>query len=126
MRKTSSLPRKQRKRLAQAPLHARHRMLSCHLDRPLIGEYNVRSLPVRKGDTVKILRGGEGIRGTEAKVASVDLGKIKLTIDNITMPKADGTQKAIMIDPSNCIITKLDLSDPIRKDKLTKLKEGSG
>lgn len=86
----------------------------------------MRSLPVRKGDTVKILRGGEGIRGTEAKVASVNLGKIKLTIENITMPKADGTQKAIMIDPSNCIITKLDLSDPIRKNKLTKLKEGSG
>ncbi|MDH4123608.1 MAG: 50S ribosomal protein L24 [Thermoplasmata archaeon] len=125
MRITSVMPRKQRKAQANAPLHMRHRMVACHLDSPLIKEYNVRSLPVKKGDTVKILRGGEGVKGVEAKVASVDLKHRKLTLDGITIAKADGTQKAKPIEPSNCIITKLDLSDPLRKGKLAKLKGGS-
>ena len=124
MRITSVKPGKQRKARANAPLHTRHRMMACHLDRPLIKEYNVRSLPVKKGDTVKIVRGGEGVKGVEAKVANVDLRYMKLTIENITIPKADGTQKVRPIEPSNCIITKLDLSDPLRKEKLAKLKEG--
>jgi len=125
MKRKSSTPGKQRKRRAEAPLHVKQRMVSCHLDRPLIREYNVRSMPVKKGDIVKIIRGGEGVRGTEAKVANVDLKKLKITIENITHAKADGTQKALPVDPSNCIITKLDLSDPLRKEKLTRLKEGS-
>jgi large subunit ribosomal protein L24 len=88
-------------------------------------EYKTRSLPVRKGDTVKIVRGSEGIKGVETKVSEVDLKRRKLILDGITIAKADGTQKARPVDPSNCIITKLDLSDPIRKSKLEKLKEGA-
>ncbi|MEM2838889.1 MAG: 50S ribosomal protein L24 [Thermoplasmata archaeon] len=125
MRVTSKMPRKQRKMQANAPLHARHRMVSCHLERQLMNEYNTRSVPVRKGDTVKIIRGSEGIKGVEAKVSNVDLRSKKLTLDGITIAKADGTQKARPVDPSNCIITKLDLSDPVRKAKLEKLKEGA-
>ena len=125
MRITSVKPGKQRKARANAPLHTRHRMMACHLERSLMKEYNVRSLPVRKGDTVKIVRGGEGVRGVEAKVANVDLRSMKITVENITIAKADGTQKVRPIEPSNCIIMKLDLSDPLRKEKLAKLKEGS-
>jgi len=121
----SSLARKQRKGQANAPLHIRHRMISCHLDRALRAEYSTRSISVRKGDTVKILRGSEGIKGMEAKVANVDLKELTLTLEGVTIAKADGTQKARPIQPSNCIITKLDLSDPWRKEKLSKIKEGS-
>jgi len=125
MRIASKMPRKQRKAQANAPLHARHKMVSCHLERQLFNEYKTRSLPVRKGDTVKIMRGSEGIRGVEAKVSNVDLRDKKLTLDGVTIAKADGTQKARPIEPSNCLITKLDLSDPIRKEKLEKLKGGA-
>jgi large subunit ribosomal protein L24 len=125
MRISSKMPRKQRKAQANAPLHVRHRMVSCHLARQLMDEYKTRSLPVRKGDTVKIVRGSEGIKGVETKVSEVDLKRRKLILDGITIAKADGTQKARPVDPSNCIITKLDLSDPIRKSKLEKLKEGA-
>ncbi len=123
MKIASAKPRKQRKGRANAPLHIRHRMIACHLDRPLRLEYSVRSVPVKKGDTVKILRGSEGVKGMEAKVANVDLKYLTLTLEGVTIPKADGTQKVRPIQPSNCIITKLDLSDPSRKDKLTKIKE---
>jgi len=125
MRVTSKMPRKQRKMQANAPLHARHRMVSCHLERRLMSEYNTRSVPVRKGDTVKIIRGSKGIKGVEAKISNVDLRSKKLILDGITIAKADGTQKARPVDPSNCIITKLDLSDPIRKAKLERHKEGA-
>lgn len=121
----SKMPRKQRKAQATAPLHVRHKMISCHLEKQLMREHKTRSMPVRKGDTVKIIRGSEGIKGVEAKVANVDLRSKKLTLDGVTIAKADGKQKARPIDPSNCIITKLDLSDPLRKAKLEKLKEGT-
>lgn len=125
MKIASSKPRKQRKGRAHAPLHTRHRMIACHLDRPLRIEYKTRSIPVKKGDTVKILRGGEGAKGMEAKVANVDLKTLTLTLEGVTIAKADGTQKAKPVQPSNCVITKLDLSDPKRKEKLGKIKEGS-
>lgn len=125
MKVASKRPGKQRKARANAPLHTRHRMITCHLDRPLRIEFRTRGFPVKKGDTVKILRGSEGVRGVEAKVANVDLRDLTLTLEGVTIPKADGTQKIRPIQPSNCIITKLDLSDPRRKEKLTKIKEAS-
>jgi large subunit ribosomal protein L24 len=122
---TSTKARKQRKARANAPLHKKERMVAAHLDASLIKEYNVRSVTVRKGDTVKIIRGAKEFKTGEAKVASVDLKKMKIIVENITIPKADGTQKQKPIDPSDVVITKLDLSDPWRKEKLDKLKGGA-
>ncbi len=119
---TSTKARKQRKARYNAPLHKKRRMVSAHLDSALMSEYNVRSLPVRKGDTVKVVRGGEDFRKIEAKVASVDVKNLKIIVENVTVPKADGTQKPKPIDPSDVVITKLDLSDPWRKEKLDSLK----
>lgn len=120
----STKAKKQRKARAHAPLHKKKRMVSAHLDSSLMSEYNVRSLPVRKGDTVKVIRGHADFKATEAKVASVDLKHMKIIVENITIPKADGTQKPKPIDPSDVLITKLDLSDPWRKSKLDSLKGG--
>lgn len=119
---TSTKARKQRKARANAPLHKRKRMVSAHLDSALMKEYNVRSVAVRKGDTVRVIRGDKDFKASEAKVASVDLKSLKLIIENVTVPKADGTQKPKPVDPSNVLLTKLDLSDPWRKEKLDSLK----
>jgi large subunit ribosomal protein L24 len=119
---TSTKAKKQRKARAHAPLHKKKRMISAHLDSGLMSEYNVRSIPVRKGDTVKIVRGAEDFKVSEAKVASVDLKSCKIIIENVTVPKADGTQKPKPVDPSDVLLTKLDLSDPWRKAKLESLK----
>lgn len=121
----STKARKQRKARANAPLHKKRRMVAAHLDVPLMKEYNVRSLTVRKGDTVKIIRGNKDFKAGEAKVASVDLKHMKLIIENITVPKADDTQKPKPVDPSDVVITKLDLSDPWRREKLEALKGGA-
>ena len=119
---TSTKARKQRKARANAPLHKKRRMVSAHLDSALMKEYNVRSVAVRKGDTVRVIRGDKDFKASEAKVASVDLKGLKLIIENVTVPKADGTQKPKPVDPSNVLLTKLDLSDPWRKEKLDSLK----
>jgi len=113
---------KQRKARANAPLHKKKRMVSAHLDSALMKEFNVRSVPVRKGDTVKIIRGNPDFKKSEAKVANVDLKNLKIIVENITIPKADGTQKQKPVDPSDVLLTKLDLSDPWRKRKLDSLK----
>ena len=119
---SSTKAKKQRKARAEAPLHKKKRMMAAHLDSALMSEYNVRSLPVKKGDTVKIIRGSEDFKTAEAKIASVDLKHCKIIIENITIPKADGTQKPKPVDPSDVLLTKLDLSDPWRKAKLDSLK----
>jgi large subunit ribosomal protein L24 len=120
---SSTKAKKQRKARANAPLHKKKRMVAAHLDSALMSEYNVRSFPVKKGDTVKIIRGAQDFKASEAKVASVDLKNCKIIIENITIPKADGTQRPKPVDPSNVVLTKLDLSDPWRKAKLDSLKE---
>ena len=118
----STKARKQRKARYNAPLHKKRRMVSAHLDSALMSEYNVRSVPVRKGDTVKVVRGNEDFRKIESKVARVDVKNLKIIVENVTVAKADGTQKPKPIDPSDVVITKLDLSDPWRKEKLDSLK----
>lgn len=109
-------PRKQRKMRYNAPIHRRRKMIASHLAEDLMLKYNKRSVPVKKGDTVKIIRGS--LKGHIGKVASVDTKKMKITVEGATIAKADKSQVARPIDPSNVIITHLDLSDPWRSKKI--------
>jgi large subunit ribosomal protein L24 len=114
--------RKQRKRAFNAPLHVRRKMLSAHLaSKYLEDEKSVypRAIPVRKGDTVYIMRGDD--KGKEGKVATVDYRGGIITVEGITHAKADGKQVAKKIHPSNVMITKIDDSDAWRKGKLESL-----
>ena len=125
MDKKSRLPRKQHRMLYTAPKHLRYKQMSAHLAEDLLLKYNVRSVPVRKGDTVKIIRGA--LKGHVDKVAKVNLKKCLVNVENATIAKADGTQLPKWIHPSNLLITKLDLSDPWRRKKLGVLAtEGEG
>jgi len=114
----STQPRKQRKMLYNAPLHRRRKWLAAHLDEPLLLKYDRRSLPVIKGDTVKIMRGI--FRGHVNKVAKVDVKKGFVEVEGAIMTKADGKKVAKPIHPSNLLITKLNLTDPWRRKKLEK------
>ncbi|MFX1518413.1 MAG: 50S ribosomal protein L24 [Promethearchaeota archaeon] len=113
MRVKSKLPRKQRKALFKAPLHHRQKLISSHLSIELREELGIRSLPVRKGDTVIIMRGA--LRDVEGKVTEVNLKKLQVFVDGATRDKADGTTVNIPIHPSNLMIIKLDLKDKQRK-----------
>lgn len=121
----SKKARKQRKAFYNAPLHIKRKNISSHLSEELQKEYKIRSLQVIKGDTVKIMRGDEDIVGVEGKVASVITKTGRVTMEGVTIAKADGTQIAKPVHASKVMITKLDLSDPKRKEKLARAKEVS-
>jgi len=102
---SSRLPRKQRLRLHTAPLHARHKHLAATLSFELRQKYGSRSLPVRKGDKVKIL-GGDFI-GLEGDVIEVDTKHYRIKVAGVSVAKADGTEVPRSISPSNVMILKL-------------------
>ena len=108
----SSQPRKQRKSRYQAPLHKRNKLMGAMLSSELKEKHGMKSLPVIKGDTVKVLRGDH--KGTEGKVAAVDLKRIMINIDGVTVTKADGTEVPRPVHPSKVMITKLELKDEKR------------
>jgi len=112
----SKQPRKQRKFLFNAPLHVRRKFLSAHLSDDLITKYKRRSFPVAKGDTVKVVRGD--FKGHTGKVAEVDLKKGIVKVEGVLITKADGKRVMRPLHPSNLIITKLNLTDPVRRKKL--------
>jgi large subunit ribosomal protein L24 len=121
----SSKARKQRKALYNAPVHVRRRIVSSHLNEALMKEHKKRSVPVIKGDTVMVVRGDADIVGTEGKVSNVDTKSGRLIVEGVTTTKADGAQTARAVHASKVVITKLDLSDSWRKEKLLRGKEGS-
>jgi large subunit ribosomal protein L24 len=111
-------PRKQRKRMFNAPLHKKRKWIAAHLSENLLLKYDHRSAQVVKGDTVKVMRGS--FKGHEDKVAHVDIQKLVVEIEGITTVKADGTKIAKPMHASNLLITKLNLTDNWRRKKLEK------
>ena len=108
----SKQPRKQRKALYNAPAHARGKHLSASLCKDLREKLGTRSLPLRTGDKVTVLRGD--FKGHEGEVLSVDYGSYKVTIEDVTLSKPDGTATFLPVDPSNLVIIDADLKDDRR------------
>jgi large subunit ribosomal protein L24 len=108
----SAKPGVQRKHLYTMPLHLRHKLLNAPLSRELREKYNIKRLPVRVGDVVRILRGD--FAGTEGKVINVDLKRARIFVEGVQIKKADGTPIYYPIHPSKVVIVKLDLSDKYR------------
>ena len=117
---SSKQPRKQRKYIANAPLHIKHKFLASHLSKDLIKKYKKRAIPVRKGDTVKIVRGK--FKKKAGKIEKVLTKKTRVYIENIQNTKRDGSKTYIPIHPSNLIITELNLEDKERQKILQRNK----
>ena len=108
----SKQPRKQRKALYNAPAHARGKHLSASLSKYLRAKVGKRSLPIRTGDKVSVVRGD--FKGHEGEVLSVDYTSYKVTIEDVTLSKPDGTATFLPVDPSNLVIIDADLKDDRR------------
>ena len=86
---SSIQPRKQRLARYTAPYHRRHREMSAPVDKSLRekqlarGFRYPRSMPVRKGDRVLIVR-GEGKSKSATKVAKVDRKARKIYVEGFT------------------------------------------
>jgi len=115
-------PRKQRKRLHQDPLHKRYKRFSAPLSPGLKKSHNVKSIPVRTGDTVRIMRGER--KGFEGKTSQVDRTKYRIFVEGATREKVDGTTTLIPIHPSKVMITRLNLDDKWRRGILERKSAG--
>jgi len=111
-RPKSKKPRKQRKFLYNAPLHIRRKMISAHLSKELRKKYKRRSIPLRKGDEVKVMRGE--FKGTIGKIVRIDTKEYKVYIDTVKKKRSIGTEYLVPIHPSNLLITNLNLEDKYR------------
>jgi len=106
-------PSKQRKMLFRAPDHIRHKLLSAHLSPEQRATHIVKSLPVRSGDTVRVVRGDH--KGFEGKITRIDLSKYRIYVEGLTRDKVDGTTINVPVHPSKVIITRLSVDDKWRK-----------
>lgn len=109
----SKQPRKQRKYRANAPTHIRHNLMSSNLSKDLRKKYGKRSFPIRKEDSVKIMRGE--FKGKTGKIDSVDLKKLRIMIAGIFRSKKDGIKVGVYFNPSNLQIQELNLEDVKRR-----------
>jgi len=109
-------PGKQRKRLFNAPAHIRHKHMAAPLSKELAVSKGAKTLPVRKGDTVRIQRGDN--KGFEGKVSRVDLKAYRVYMEGLTREKVDGTNIFIAVHPSKIQIRNLNLDDKWRKNIL--------
>jgi len=81
---------KQRKNLFSGDLHVKKRVCRAHVADDLMEKYNIWTVRVHKGDTVKIMRGGYA--GHTAKVTDVDTKHRVIFIEKVTSIKADGKE----------------------------------
>ena len=115
-------PRKQRKILYQNPLNKRYKQFSSPLSSELKTSQKTNTIPVRTGDTVRVMRGDH--KGLEGKIARVDRKKYKIFVEGVTQEKVNGTSIPVAIHPSKVMITSFNLDDRRRREIL-KRKSGN-
>ena len=109
----SKQPRKQRKFRYNAPLHIKGKFLNARLSKELTKKHNTRSVRVRKGDKVKLMRGQ--FKGTTGLVDKIDLSRERIYVNGVSLIKKDGGKIPYPIHPSNVQI--IELSEDKRRFK---------
>jgi ribosomal protein uL24 len=105
----SSSRRKARKAYFTAPSSVRRKLMSSHLAKDLREKYGVRSVPIRRGDEVILVRGQN--KNHTGKVLSVYRKRFHIHIERYTKEKSNGQTVPVPVHPSNVFITKLKLTE---------------
>jgi large subunit ribosomal protein L24 len=107
--------------------HLAYKASSVHLSRELRSKYGFRSLPIRAGDRVLIIRGD--YKGVEGDVSRVDRAKGRVYVSGVYRENARGEQRLIPIPLSSVILVKIEDKDEWRRRlierKLKPVKEAS-
>jgi len=120
--KTSSRRKMRKAHFGASSVERRIRM-SAPLKKDLALRYKVRSMPVIKGDEVKVMRGS--MKGKEGVVKNVQRNKYVIHVERCTRDKSNGQQIPIGINASNVMITSLKI-DKSRKAILARKKNDKG
>ncbi|MBL6732691.1 MAG: 50S ribosomal protein L24 [Candidatus Poseidoniaceae archaeon] len=128
----SMKPGKQRKAHFNAAMHVKRKRLSARLqlEKPDSRFDGVRTVTVRVGDTVKVVRGDlsnggkrhGGKRNAEPLTGSViriDSNKGRLYIEGAKASKSDNKEEAVPVNASNVVVVRLDETDKYRVQQLT-------
>ncbi|GAA5862712.1 hypothetical protein JCM8547_003521 [Rhodosporidiobolus lusitaniae] len=110
--------RKAHKAHFSAPSSVRREIMSAPLSKELREKYSKRSIPVRKDDEVKIVRGT--YKGREGKITQVSRKSWSITVDRVEREKSGGAAVPIKIHPSKVQVVALKLN----KDRLAILSRG--
>jgi len=111
-------PRKKRKYAANAPINVKKKFMRAQLSKELRKKYGKRNIRIRKGDKVKIIKGG--FKKKDGKVTGVFPKTGKITLEGIQRKKRDGSKIDVKMNPSNVQIIELDLNDKNREKNLKK------
>ena len=112
----SSKPSKVKKRFYTAPLHIRSKRISAKLSDNLKSKYGIKSIRIRKGDTVKVLRGSYS--GVEGKVQKINTKNSRVNIEGVTREKIAGGTTPVEIHASKVIVMNVNLDDKLRKKRI--------
>ncbi|KAJ1509496.1 60S ribosomal protein L26 [Coelomomyces lativittatus] len=88
----TSSRRKNRKAHFTAPSGVRRILMSAPLSKELRQKYKTRSMPIRKDDEVRVVRGS--FQGREGKVLKSYRKKYIIHIENVNRERVNGTEKS--------------------------------
>ena len=91
-------------------------MLSARLSNDLTKNHKVRRLPVRTGDSVRVMRGD--FAGLEGKVQRVDYSNGRIFVEGMAREKSAGLSSQLPVHVTKVRITNLNLSDKWRSGLL--------
>ncbi|HSB47070.1 MAG TPA: 50S ribosomal protein L24 [Candidatus Bilamarchaeum sp.] len=98
----------ERKKFYSEKLHKKKNRLHVHLSKDLRGKLKSkrRAVLVRKGDTVKVMRGPG--KGKEARVGDVNVLRRVVFLEGIVVKNARGREVPMPVQPSNLLLTSLE------------------
>ena len=108
----SSKPKKQRKAHYERALHKKQHGLAGHLDKKLGKELGMRSVALRKGDSVRVLRGG--FKGKGGKITAVDYKKGVVFVEKVVRKKANGEEIQVPLQASKLLVVDVEKGDSRR------------
>jgi large subunit ribosomal protein L24 len=86
------------------------------LSRELRARFHRRSVPLRKGDTVRVMKGS--YLGREERVAKIGRRDYTVTLDNVTLKTGEEKLKPLPIRTNHLVIIRLNLADEWRRETL--------
>ncbi len=116
--KSSSKRAKQRKYRLNAPLHLKRNFLSVSLAPELRTRYGTRNVAVRKGDSVKVVKGQ--FKSVTGKVNRVDARKGVVYVDGAERVRKDGTKSFFPLQPSSLLLSEVYIDDKRRVASLAR------
>ncbi|MGA8663470.1 MAG: 50S ribosomal protein L24 [Thermoplasmata archaeon] len=109
-------PRRQRRAVYNADTFERRLRMTVPLSRELRSRFHVRSVPLRKGDTVRVMKGS--FIGREERVAKMDRRSYTVTLDNVTLKTGEEKLKPLPVRTNHLLIIRLNLADAWRRKSL--------